>query len=133
MLHSTRIASGKEDCNLMEQCIRLMELRQRLWNLQSFARSSFEQGSSLISNCEELWIYADEIGGWSSTATYARVDTVSSDDNAIAFGDGETRCSKVRSDQVQNGPSCGAKPATGPCGFTPLEQERPSAFDLPLW
>ena len=49
---------------------------------------------------------------------------------AVAFGDGETHCSKVRSDEVQDGPSCGAKPATGPCGFTSLEQERPSAFDL---
>jgi len=28
---------------------------------------------------------------------------------AVAFGDGETRCSKVRSDEVPDGPSCGAK------------------------
>src|SRR6476660_5006842 len=51
----------------------------------------------------------------------------------VACGDGETHCSKVRSDEVQDGPSCGAKPATGPCGFTSLEQERPSAFDLPFF
>ena len=48
-------------------------------------------------------------------------------------GDGEAHCSKVRSDEVQDGPSCGAKPATGPCGFTSLEQERPSVFVLPFW
>src|SRR6476646_11230735 len=51
----------------------------------------------------------------------------------VAYADGETHCSKVRSDEVQDGPSCGAKPATGPCGYTSLEQERPSAFDLPFW
>jgi hypothetical protein len=28
---------------------------------------------------------------------------------AVAAGDGETHCSKFRSDEVQNGTSCGAK------------------------
>jgi hypothetical protein len=28
---------------------------------------------------------------------------------AVAVSDGETHCSKVRSDEVQDGPSCGAK------------------------
>jgi len=28
---------------------------------------------------------------------------------AVAFGDGETHCSKVRSDEIQDGTSCGAK------------------------
>jgi len=28
---------------------------------------------------------------------------------AVASGDGETHCLKVRSDEVQDGPSCGAK------------------------
>ena len=29
---------------------------------------------------------------------------------AVAYGDGETHCSRVRSDEVRDGPSCGAKP-----------------------
>ena len=32
---------------------------------------------------------------------------------AVAAGDGETHCSKVRSDEVQDGPSCGAKQRQG--------------------
>ena len=32
---------------------------------------------------------------------------------AVACGDGETHCSKVRSDEVQDGPSCGAKQRKG--------------------
>ena len=37
---------------------------------------------------------------------------------AVALCDGETLCSKVRSDEVQDGTSCGAKQRAGPCGFT---------------
>ena len=32
-------------------------------------------------------------------------------------GDGETRCSKVRSDEVQDGPSLRSQATTGPCGL----------------
>jgi hypothetical protein len=41
-------------------------------------------------------------------------------------------CSKVRSDEVQDG-KLRSQAATGPCGYTSLEQEPPSAFDLPFW
>ena len=61
-------------------------------------------------------------------------------DLRLARGAGPCRCGRLWRwrdalfegpfGQVQDGPSCGAKPATGPCGFTSLEQERPSAFDL---
>ena len=45
---------------------------------------------------------------------------------AVAFGDGETHCSTVRSDKVQDGPSCGAKPRYGHAGYPSLEQKAPS-------
>ena len=37
------------------------------------------------------------------------------------------------SDNVSDGPSLRSQAATGPCSLTSLEQERPSAFDLPFW
>jgi hypothetical protein len=37
---------------------------------------------------------------------------------AVAAGDGETQCSKVRSDEVQDGSSLRSQAAVGRCGFT---------------
>ncbi|HEX5550483.1 MAG TPA: hypothetical protein VFX36_06605, partial [Nitrospira sp.] len=37
---------------------------------------------------------------------------------AVAAGDGETLCSKVRSDEVQDGPSWRSQAVTRQCGFT---------------
>ena len=37
---------------------------------------------------------------------------------AVAAGDGETQCLKVRSDEVWDGPSLRSQAATAPCGFT---------------
>ncbi len=37
---------------------------------------------------------------------------------AVAEGDGETFCSKVRSDKVKDGPSWRSQAVTGQCGFT---------------
>ena len=51
---------------------------------------------------------------------------------AVAVGDGETHCSKVRSDEVRTDQV--AEPSrTGSCGSPLAEQGRPSAFDLPFW
>ena len=36
---------------------------------------------------------------------------------AVALGDGETHCSKVRSDRVRDGSSWRSQAATEPCGF----------------
>jgi len=37
---------------------------------------------------------------------------------AVAEGDGETPCSKGRSDEVRDGTSWRSQVARGPCGFT---------------
>jgi hypothetical protein len=37
---------------------------------------------------------------------------------AVAYSDGETQCSKVRSDAVRDGSSLRSQAAVGPCGFT---------------
>ena len=46
----------------------------------------------------------------------------------VARGDGETHCPKVRSDKVQDGPSCGAKQRSGMRFHPSPEQSRPSTY-----
>jgi hypothetical protein len=47
------------------------------------------------------------------------------------IGDGEPQCSKVRSDEVVDGPSLRSQAATGPCAYSSLEQRRSSTCGLP--
>ena len=49
----------------------------------------------------------------------------------VAAGDGETHCSKVRSDIVRDGPSCGAKQRQGHAIYPTLEQQASSHVRAP--
>ena len=51
----------------------------------------------------------------------------------VAAGDGETQCSKVRSDVVRKGPSLRSQKTIGPCGLSSAEQEATIRFLRPFW
>ena len=64
-------------------------------------------------------------GGWSPPAIWDGCRALVA---TVAAGDGETPCSKVRSDEVKDGASCGAKKRHDHAVSPITEQGRPSTF-----
>ncbi len=68
-------------------------------------------------------------GGWSPNCDVA----MDAGTYRCGHRDGDDACSKVRSDEVQDGPSCGAKQRSGHAVLSIAEQGRPSASYLHFW